>query len=261
MNSNHHNIVKESPIPLYYQIYVDLKTKLLSNMVEMKEDKLPTEMELAKKYNVSRVCMRQAMAELEKDGIIVRYRSKGTFLNHSPKPIMHNLELPSSTREQSVRQYIDKCPEVVELSCFEITFPHISAALTYEGRIYYIKRIMKVDGNPIAVNRIWIPACFAPGLEAGGLSVEGSLSKTLDQVYHLKPHRRENIVEALRPTGSEVDLLKITYDTLILQITSTSFNEADVAYEYSETSWIGDAIRLKMEITDIEHGLQFSQKS
>ena len=260
MKNYNPTIAKESPIPLYYQIYVDLKTKLLSNLMETKEGKLPPEQELAQRYGVSRVCMRQAMAELEKDGIIVRYRSKGTFLNSSPKPIMHNLELPASANNQSVRKYIDKNPEIIQLSCFDTTYPHISEALGYQGKIYYIKRVMKVDGNPIAVNRIWIPQHFTPGLEENGLSVEGSLSKTLDQVYNLQAHRRENIVEALRPTGSEVDLLKITYDTLILQITSTSFTKDNVPYEYSETSWIGDSIRLKMEITDIEHGLQFSRK-
>lgn len=260
MNNDNPILAKESPIPLYYQIYVDLKTKLLSNMMETKEGKLPTEQELARRYGVSRVCMRQAMAELEKDDIIVRYRSKGTFLNSSPKPLMHNLDLPAATNNQSVRKYVDKNPEILQLNCFDTTYPHISEALDYQGKIYYIKRLMKVDGNPIAVNRIWIPQHFAPDLEKNGLSVEGSLSKTLDKVYHLQPYRRENIVEALRPTGSEVDLLKITYNTLILQITSTSFTKENVPYEHSVTSWIGDSIRLKMEIKDIERGLQFSRK-
>ncbi|MEG0369634.1 MAG: GntR family transcriptional regulator, partial [Hungatella sp.] len=231
-----------------------------NSSIQAEDGKLPTEQSLADAYGVSRVCMRQSMAELEKDGLIVRFRRKGSFVKTSPKPIMHNLDLPDSFPDKSVRKYIDKNPEILELRCFDTTYPHISEALHYEGKIFYIKRIMKVDGNPIAVNRIWIPELFTPDLDKRGLCVDGSLSKTLDTIYHLKAHRRENIVEALRPSGSEVDALKITYDTLILQITSTSFLQDDTPYEHSVTSWIGDSIRLKMDITDIEHGLQFSKK-
>ena len=87
--------------------------------------------------------------------------------------------------------------------------------------------------------------------------VEGSLSKTLKEVYHLKIDRRENVIEAVRPSVSDIELLKITYDTLILQITSKSFLKDNVPYEYSVTSWIGDAIRLEVDVEDIEHGITF----
>ena len=87
--------------------------------------------------------------------------------------------------------------------------------------------------------------------------MEGSLSKTLKEVYHLKIDRRENVIEAVRPSVSDIELLKITYDTLILQITSKSFLKDNLPYEYSVTSWIGDAIRLEVDVEDIEHGITF----
>lgn len=260
MNADSKNVAKDSPIPIYYQIYVDLKKKLLGDWARIENGKLPPEQELAKTYNVSRVCMRQAMAELEKDGLIVRYRGKGSFVNVSPKPIMHSLDLPDSVSRQSIRKYIDKNPEIVELCHFNSTYEHISQELDYQGGIFYIKRIMRVDGNPISVNRIWLPEKFTPNLDEKGLCVEGSLSKTLDKVYHLKAHHRSNVVEAVRASATEVELLKITYDTLILQVTSTSFLEDNTPFEHSVTSWIGDSIRLKMDVYDIEHGIEFSKK-
>lgn len=259
MNENMRTVTKDSPIPVYYQIYVDLKKKLLGGWSMIVDGKLPAEQELAREYQVSRVCMRQAMAELEKDGLIVRYRGRGSFVKESPKPIMHSLDLPESMSKQSVRKYIDKNPDIIELCHFDTTYPHISEALGYQGGIFYIKRIMRVDGNPISVNRIWIPDKFAPGLDEKGLCVEGSLSKTLSQEYKLKAHHRSNIIEVLRPSSTEVELLKITYDTLILQVTSTSYLEDDTPYEHSVTSWIGDSIRLKIDVFDIEHGLEFSR--
>ena len=91
---NSNGIMNESPIPLYYQIYVDLKNKLLINKLVDENGKLPAEKELAESYKVSRVTMRQAIAELEKDGLIVRYRGRGSFLKSQPNPIFHKLGLP-----------------------------------------------------------------------------------------------------------------------------------------------------------------------
>ena len=250
---NSNGIMNESPIPLYYQIYVDLKNKLLINKLVDENGKLPAEKELAESYKVSRVTMRQAIAELEKDGLIVRYIGRGSFLKSQPNPILHKLGLPG----QAGRVRIDKSPEIVELSHFDTTYEYIGRALNYEGDIFFIKRIFRVDGNPIAINRIWIPAVFTPELDKKGLCVEGSLSKTLKEVYHLKIDRRENVIEAVRPSVSDIELLKITYDTLILQITSKSFLKDNVPYEYSVTSWIGDAIRLEVDVEDIEHGITF----
>lgn len=42
-------------------------------------------------------------------------------------------------------------------------------------------------------------------------------------------------------------------------MTSTSFLEDDTPFEYSDTSQIGDSIRLKMDVCDIEHGIGFSK--
>ncbi len=106
--------------------------------------------------------------------------------------------------------------------------------LNYDAR-FSTSTNFPVNGNPIAVNRIWLPEKFTPQLDIVGLCVDNSLSKTLSQHYGIKILHRTNIVEAVRPSPTEVDLLKITYDTLILQISSTSFTENNVPYEFSRT--------------------------
>ena len=179
-------------------------------------------------------------------------------MNETPRPILQQLKLPSDKIMQSARSFVDPHPEIVQLTRFEQTDPEIGENLNYDGPIFYIKRIFRVNGNPIAVNRIWLPEKFTPQLDIVGLCVDNSLSKTLSQHYGIKILHRTNIVEAVRPSPTEVDLLKITYDTLILQISSTSFTGNNVPYEFSRTSWIGDAIRLKVDVTDIEHSLEIA---
>lgn len=251
-----HAVAKDSHIPAFYQIYVDLKKRILAQSIQNDQQKLPSERDLAQEYKVSRVTMRQALAELEKDALIVRERGKGAFVNAKPRPLLPQLDLPTDGNHRSLQSMVDPCPEIVQLTKFEQTDPEICQSLYYQGPIFYLKRIFCVDGNPVAINRVWIPERFTPDLDKVGLCVEGSLSQTLQKYYGIKIEHRTNIVEAVRPSPSEVNLLKITYDTLILQISSTSYTTGNQPYEHSRTSWIGDTIRLKVEVDDIEHGLQ-----
>jgi len=74
----HH--LNDRSIPYYYQIM-----KILRRRIEQGEltpgEKLPTEMDLAKSFGVSRVTLRQALSILEADGLLDRERGHGTFIS------------------------------------------------------------------------------------------------------------------------------------------------------------------------------------
>ena len=62
---------KQTRIPRYKQIENDLIDKINSG-VYVTDDLLPTEAELSKEYNVSRVTVRQALGNLTAKGYIYR---------------------------------------------------------------------------------------------------------------------------------------------------------------------------------------------
>ena len=65
-------------IPRYYIIVEDFR-KAIRDGVYRSGDKLPTEVELCRKYGVSRGTVRDAMRILFQEGLLVRERGKGTF--------------------------------------------------------------------------------------------------------------------------------------------------------------------------------------
>ena len=69
---------RTSPLPAYQQISNDIILRISQKEWNI-EDKLPTEAELAAEYGVSRVTLRQAMAQLERDGIICKFQGKRGF--------------------------------------------------------------------------------------------------------------------------------------------------------------------------------------
>src|SRR6266540_1579137 len=78
-----------APIPLYFQ----LREAILREIRErgMKTgDRLPTESEIERTFRVSRATIRQALAELESEGVVRRVQGLGTFvaspkIRHVPK--------------------------------------------------------------------------------------------------------------------------------------------------------------------------------
>ncbi|GAC1315911.1 MAG: GntR family transcriptional regulator [Chloroflexota bacterium] len=69
---------RAEPIPLYYQVEMDLRRAIEAGQVV--DGRLPTEEELVERYRVSRITVRTALRRLEEDGLIERHRRRGTFV-------------------------------------------------------------------------------------------------------------------------------------------------------------------------------------
>jgi len=82
----------DGPIPPYFQ----LKTLLLDAVLSGEYrpgDRLPTEHELCRRFGISRTPVSRALSELAEEGVLVRQRRNGTFVNP------HWLRRPSDRAE------------------------------------------------------------------------------------------------------------------------------------------------------------------
>jgi len=76
-----HKIAKNGSIPLYRQLEEILKQRIKNG--ELKPGvQIPTEFELCEEFGISRISVRQALAELANDGFLCRHQGRGTFVNH-----------------------------------------------------------------------------------------------------------------------------------------------------------------------------------
>lgn len=78
----------DSPTPLYHQIFVVLRDRILSGELAH-GSQLPTEFELADRFAVSRITAKRALDELAAEGLVARRRGRGTHVIHrsQPKPV------------------------------------------------------------------------------------------------------------------------------------------------------------------------------
>lgn len=70
---------KDAPTPLYFQLYRLLKTCILDGTFQ-KGMRLPTEKEISREFDISRITAKRSLDELAEEGLVERRRGKGTHV-------------------------------------------------------------------------------------------------------------------------------------------------------------------------------------
>jgi multiple sugar transport system substrate-binding protein len=126
------------PIPIYFQ----LKTLLLEEILEGRygvDGRLPTEHELCEQFAISRTPVSRALSELADEGVILRHRRRGTFVNsHWLRRRPDQPEVRVVVSEPLWGQVIrDAAPEGIQVNVVTVALPALHQALTHavaEGR-------------------------------------------------------------------------------------------------------------------------------
>lgn len=234
---------RSSPIPVYYQVETDLKNRI-ANGEWAPNGQLPSEAELAHHYDISRVTLRQSLAELEKDGLIFKIRGKGAFLSENSTAFLHNLKYSLVTSNNLEENREDLVAKMIELEKIESPDAEVNKALKLgdDSSVVYFKRLFYFESKPIAIGRSWLPSDLVHNLEKDGL-IDNSLSKTMRVRYGLTPVRVDDILETVRPFSDEITLLEASFDTPLILIKGISTLENGRPLEYSNTLWLGDRVR------------------
>lgn len=153
---------ENSPVALYHQLKSILAQKIMNNEWQVGE-RLPTEFELCKQYGVSRITVRQALAELEREGLVRRRQGVGTFVT-VPK-IEQQLTSFYSFTEAFRKRGLKPRSEVEQLRIRRST-PEISRALhiAEDEEVYYLKRLRYADDVLMAIEATYMPVKLFPGL-------------------------------------------------------------------------------------------------
>ena len=81
-------INKNIKVPLHYQIYLDILRKIQDGIL-IPGEKLPSEPELERIYDVSRVTIRSAIEMLSQEGLVKKNRGKqGTVVCEDRKSVV-----------------------------------------------------------------------------------------------------------------------------------------------------------------------------
>jgi GntR family transcriptional regulator len=234
-------------------LYVQLKQQLLEDIRGgrfVPGEPIPPETQLTEEYSVSRATVRQAIAELVNEGVLVRKQGKGTFVN-KPK-IETNLQHLYSFSQSIRDKGLQPASQIIE---FEVVLPkpEVAAALNIEeGKLVYkIVLLRYADQEVIMVETTYLPYEMFDGLSQEWIEERQSLYAVLEREYKLKLNHAVESFEPVVTDDFASRLLGVPKHSPALFIERIGYTEDGRNAEYTQSVVRGDRCRYVVKLTPV----------
>ncbi len=181
--------------------YEKVKEKILFEIENKKlrsDQLLPSESELCKQFQVSRITIRKAIDELVLGGYLYRVQGKGCFVRQHEQ---NDLNKIYSFTESIL--HAGKVPSKKQLSVSKKTANEkLARKLNIDDRdeVFVIQCLYKADNNPYSLNTAILPVAMFPKLDFFNYN-DNSLYEVLKSFYNLSISRVRQQISAVN--GSE----------------------------------------------------------
>ena len=229
-------------IPLYAQ----LKEKIISdinNETLKYGDKIETEQEIMKKYNLSRITVRRAISELVAEGNLVKKQGKGTFVikNKIERKIINtsdSLKIMSFTKELKENN-IKASSKIIELKIIPgIEEFNQKLGLTKNSKLIFMKRVRYANDSPMTIEENYFSYDKFKGLLEE--KIEGSLYELLEKKYNVIPTRSSRQeIEIVKSDEEQSKLLNVPTFEPLFYFSGVTYDENDIPIHIAKRYIIG----------------------
>jgi GntR family transcriptional regulator len=183
---------------LHFKISEQLREKIVENRY-LPGEQLPSEQQLMQQFQVSRITVRRAIANLVSQGLVESQQGKGVFVKNRQK-VIRSLANPLVFFDEDMARQ-DVTSSIKSLSFEKVVPPSkYGKKLTLKSRelAYCQQKIILADNSPVAIDityiRMDLGESFAQELQAS------FIYPTLDR-HGIKIERVETILECDRATS------------------------------------------------------------
>lgn len=235
-----------SDLPMYEQLLSYFRLMIQAGELKPGE-KVITEGEICKILNISRTTVRQAMEQLVSEGLIVRYRGKGSFIA-DPKmkrPINYLYNFTENMQELGVTPTSRIVEAQVETA--KDTIRECLQLPASQTQVFHLTRVRCGDDDPILLEDTFIPYYLCEGIEQIDFS-NNSLYQILSNRYSLNLYHATETIEAVLISQSEATFLECKPKSLGYRITRTSHLDSGYPFEYTSSVTKADRCMFQLEL-------------
>lgn len=229
-------------VPLYAQ----LKEKIISaiNNEELKYgDRIETEQEIMKRYNLSRITVRRAITELVDEGYLVKRQGKGTFVvkNKIARKIVYNsdsLKIMSFTKELKENN-IKASSKIIELKVINgLEDYNEKLLLDKNEKLLYMKRVRYANESPMTIEENYFP--YERFKFLLNEKIDGSLYQLLEEKYNIFPTRSSRQeIEIVRSDEEQSKLLNVPVFEPLFYFFGITYDEKNTPIHIAKRYIIG----------------------
>ncbi|MEU6740334.1 GntR family transcriptional regulator [Streptosporangium sandarakinum] len=220
-------------------------------------DKLPSEAKLMDHYAVARMTVRNAIQELQTEGLVVSEHGRGVFVR--PRPPVKRLASDRFARRHregkaafiAESEAAGAAPTVDMIQVTEAAAPaDIAERLKVDpGEVVVVRsRRYSLDGRPVETATSYIPAELARGTQIMDANPgPGGIYARLEEQGHTLERFVEDVFTRM-PTREQARLLLLGPGIPVFRLVRTAFDVKGRAVEVCDTVMSGDAYQLSYEL-------------
>jgi len=231
------SIVLNRKLPLWYQVSQSLRASVLGRAPD-DPLRLPTEAQLALHYGVSVLTMRQALKELENEGLISRHRRRGTFITptarkSAPVQLLGSVDAIVAQQSGMTSQLLAHGPRPVP-AVYADHFPGLAEVATYHRL-----RSDETTGEPTNHARNYVRPEVARHIDPADLE-RRPMTRVLRDGVGLEISRISDTVTARLADPETAQLLNVPLLSPILHYTGVTYDGKGRVLDVAVIQYRGD---------------------
>lgn len=237
-------------VPLYHQVEQVIRHRIATGRYTP-GNQIPSEHELGRELNVSRVTVREALRELVQDQMLVKVQGKGTFVALNPPTSLPPIKYTGFLEDLYERVLKLEVKNVVALRV-PVTDKvrqtlHLEATDT---EIIEIRRRRHVNGEPFSFTINYLPLRIGERIDAEVLYTVPLLA-VLERDLKIPIVRAEETVEAAPADPTVAEQLGIPVLYPVMHITRVMYTRHDQAFEIVETFYRADKYQYRVNLARV----------
>ena len=246
--SNAVHINERLPTPLYHQVYLVLRNKILTGIYPY-DTRLPSEQEATEMFGVSRITAKRALNDLAEDGFVVRERGRGTRVVY---------RAPTPPVQASVEGLLENLLAMglkteVDLRGFEYIIPDDDIArilLCEEGiKVQRAIRVRSLEGEPFSYLTTFVPEDIGRSYSRSDLAAQPLLA--LLERSGVVVSRAEQTITATLADAEASAALDLDLGSPLLCIRRIVFDQRERPVEYITALYRPDRYQYQMQLSRV----------
>jgi GntR family transcriptional regulator len=203
-------------------------------------EKLISEREMCKMWNMNRSTLRSAIKRLLEEGVLYNTERSGTYL--CPAKLDRNLQDVKSTSESARRGGYVLTNRVLTMKIIESDkYLSKKLQLTLGHKIFNLRRLRVLNDEPYMIEESYVNYELCKGIESHNFAEE-SLYDVLKQ-YDSPVVKGQEIVGVTFATEEEASFLQVKKECALFYLSGLGFDKKDLPIEYFKSVVRADKVR------------------
>lgn len=209
------------------------------------DDKLPSEREISERLKTTRVTTREALKQLEAQGLIYRSNRRGWFvtperIQYDPSRAMYFMDYVTEQGQQPFSRELVKARIKADESLAK------AMGISVGEPLVELHRLRGANNRPVYFEKIYLREKLLPGVY--DQSLEFSVSRVVRDHYHTDYGQVDLNIIVGSLGENEADLLQAPAGYTSIEIQRLSFNPEGEVLEYDIELWRHDSLQLKVQL-------------